>query len=68
MDNLLSGLLTSYLIFCYLYLSMGFPGGSVVKNLPANAGDPCLILGLEDPLEKERATHFSVLAWEIPWT
>ena len=25
-------------------------------------------LGLEDPLEKEMATHFSILAWEIPWT
>ena len=25
-------------------------------------------LGQEDPLEKETATHFSVLAWEIPWT
>ena len=25
-------------------------------------------LGQEDPLEKERATHFSILAWEIPWT
>ena len=25
-------------------------------------------LGGEDPLEKEMATHFSILAWEIPWT
>ena len=25
-------------------------------------------LGREDPLEKEMATHFSVLVWEIPWT
>ena len=41
-----------------------FPGGSVVKNLPANAGD----VGLEDPLEKEMATHSSILAWEIPGT
>ena len=24
-------------------------------------------LGQEDPLEKEMATHFSILAWEIPW-
>ena len=38
----------------------GFPGGAMVKNLPANAGDPRntgLILGLGDPLEKETATH-----------
>ena len=47
---------------------MGFPGGSAVKNLPANAGEPGLILGQEDPLEKEMATHSSILTWEIPWT
>ena len=39
-----------------------FPGGSVVKNPPANAGDMGLILGQEDPLEKEIATHSSILA------
>ena len=27
-----------------------------------------LALGLKDPLEKEMATHSSILAWEIPWT
>ena len=42
---------------------MGFLGGSVVKNLPANAGD----MGWEHPLEKEMATHTTILAWEIPW-
>ena len=42
----------------------GFPGGSVVKNPPANAGD----MGQEDPLKKEMATYSSILAWEIPWT
>ena len=48
---------------------MGFPGGSALKkNLPANAGDSGLILGQEDPLEKEMPTHSSILAWEIPWT
>ena len=45
-----------------------FSGGSVVKNLPANAGDTGLSLGWEDPLEKEMATHSSILAWKIPWT
>ena len=35
----------------------GLPGGSVVKNSPANAGDVGLIPGLEDPLEKEMATQ-----------
>ena len=40
----------------------------MVKNLPANAGDPVWSLGWEDPLEKEMATHSSILAWKIPWT
>ena len=44
---------------------MGLP--SVVKNLPANAGDTGLVPG-NIPLEKEMATHSSILAWEIPWT
>ena len=38
------------------------------KNPPANAGDTVPSLGQEDPLEKGMATHFSVLAWESPWT
>ena len=33
-----------------------------------NAGDPVRSLGREDPLEKEMATHSSILAWRIPWT
>ena len=40
----------------------------MVKNLPANAADLGSTLGWEDPLEKETATHSSVLAWEILWT
>ena len=43
----------------------------MVKNPPANAGnvrDAGLIPGLEDPLEKEMATHSRILAWRIPWT
>ena len=47
---------------------MGFPGGSVVKNPPAVAEGVGLILDQGDPLEKEMATHSSILAWEIPWT
>ena len=43
----------------------GLPGGSVVKNSPANAGDVGLIPGLEDPLEKEMETCSSILAWRI---
>ena len=47
---------------------MGFPAGSVAKYLPANTGDVDSIPGQEDPLEKEMANHFSILAWEIPGT
>ena len=45
---------------------MGFPDGSVVKNPSANAGNVGSIPGLGDPLEKEMATHSSILAWGIP--
>ena len=38
----------------------------MVKNLPAKARHACS-LDQEDPLEKEMATHPSILAWEIPW-
>ena len=47
---------------------MGIPGGSVVKNPPANAGDLGLIPGWEGPLEKGMTAHSSILAWRIPWT
>ena len=56
---------------------MGFPGGAVVKNPPASAGEGQMrvqslaledSLALGDPLEKKIATHSSILAWRIPWT
>ena len=40
----------------------------MIKNLPAKQETQVQSLGGEDPLEKERATHSSTLAWEIPWT
>ena len=46
----------------------GFPGGSVVKNLPAMQQLGVRFLGQEDPLEKEMVTLSSILAWEILWT
>ena len=49
----------------------GFPGGSVVKNLPA-VQEPQEMrvqsLGQEDPLGDGMATHSSILAWRISWT
>ena len=53
----------------------GFPGGSVVKASAHNVGDLGSIPGSgrfpwvgKIPLEKEMATHSSILAWRIPWT
>ena len=46
---------------------LGFPGGSVVKNLSAVQQTPVRSLDGEYPLEKKMATHSSILAWEIPW-
>ena len=45
-----------------------FPGGSLVKNLPANAQDADLIPGSGRSLEEEMATHSRILAWKIPET
>ena len=52
----------------YNYCELGFPGGSEVKASARNAGDLGSTLGQENPLEKEMATHSSILAWRIPWT
>ena len=55
-------LLISYTPIC------GFPGGSAVKNLPANARDTGLIPGSGRSSEEGNGSHSSILAWEIPWT
>ena len=49
-------------------LLVGFLSGSVVKNPPVMQATRVWSLGQEDTLEKEMETHFSILAWEIPWT
>ena len=40
----------------------------MVKSLPAMQETQVQLLGQEEPLEKEMATHSSILAWKIPWT
>ena len=45
-----------------------FPGGSEGKVSAYNVGDLSSIPGSGRSLEKEMATHFSTLAWKIPWT
>ena len=54
--------------YSHTNILLGFPGGSVVKKPRASMGDRSSAPGLENPLEKGMATHFSILAWEIPWT
>ena len=39
-----------------------------MKNLPEMQETQVQLLGREDPLEKETATHSNILAWRIPWT
>ena len=46
---------------------MGFPDGSVAKNLPAMQ-ERIWSLGQEDALEEEMSTHSSILAWKITGT
>ena len=71
---------TSYLLYTVVYicqyyllslshplLLLGFPGGSEVKMSAAMRKTPVWSLVREDPLEKEMATHSSILAWRIPW-
>ena len=50
---------------CYIKGSLV---AQLVKNLPAMQETRVPSLGWEDPLEKGKATHSSILAWRIPWT
>ena len=52
-----------FLFFCLFNLI-----AQSVKNLLAVQETQVRSLGREDPLEKEMATHSSILAWTIPWT
>ena len=56
-------------IYLHVYLFLGASlVAQMVKNLPAVQEMQVQFLGQEDPLEKEMATHSSILAWRIPWT
>ena len=47
---------------------MGFPVAQTVKSLPEMQETQVWSQDWEDPLEKDMATHSSILAWRIPWT
>ena len=55
--------ITHYIIFPRASLV-----AQLVKNLPAMQETGVQSLGWEDPLEKKKAAHSSILAWRIPWT
>ena len=60
------------LVYKSFYLLSEPPGTSLVaqmvKNLPSMQETWARFLGQKDPLEKEISTHFSILAWKVPWT
>ena len=47
---------------------LGIPVAQLVKSLPAMQETWVWSLGWEGPLEKEKATHSSIMAWRNPWT
>ena len=58
-----------YHIECFpKYYGGSFPVAHLVKNLPAMWETWVQFLGWENPLEKGKATHSTILAWRIPWT
>ena len=57
---------TTVYILVHISFLQGFPCGSAGKESACNAGD-LGFLGQEDPLEKGKATHSSILTWRIPW-
>ena len=61
-------MLIFYLALGEMYLSPASLIGQLVKNPPAVQETWAQSLGWEDPLQKGKATHSSMLAWRIPWT
>ena len=53
---------------CYLLLFWASLVAQLIKNPPAMRETWVRSLGWEDPLQKGKATHSSILAWRIPWT
>ena len=68
MDCIILGVAKSWTGLSDFHFHLGFPGGLAGKESTYNAGDEGLIPGLEDSLEKGKATHSSILAWRIQWT
>ena len=57
-----------FLFYMKSYIKWASLVAQLAKNLPAMQETWVQSLGWEDPLEKGKATHSSILAWRIPWT
>ena len=61
-----------FIIFLYIFWNLtlykGFLVAQMIKRLPEMLENQIPSLGQEDSLEKDMATHSSILAWRIPWT
>ena len=55
-------------IACFYRPIVGFPGGAVVKNLPASTGDVGSILGLGRSPGEGNDKTLSIVAWKMSWT
>ena len=63
------GVEAPFAVSMFLMISMGFSGGSVLKNLPAVQETQVQFLGQEDPCRRKwQTTPVFLLDWEIPWT
>ena len=58
----------SWILGSFMAMLQASLGAQLLKNLPAMQKTQVRSLGWEDPLEEGMATHFNILAWEIPWT
>ena len=58
----------SKVIQLYIYMYLGFPLGSVVKESPCNEGDLGSIPGLGRYAQRDLTSLSSILAWRISWT
>ena len=67
---MLDSLVTPWTVARQALVSMGFPRQKYLSELPFISPGDLSNSGIEptDPLENKMPTHFSVLAWEIPWT
>ena len=65
-NYLYTNLIFNFFFLLSMFIIVGFPGGSVVKNLPAMLEIWVQSLGGKDSLEEGTATHSSILAWRNP--